>query len=662
MESRIMKNGKRFAALGLCGAVFAGCVFEGDQQVAQPGPSPIPSMQCGDVSAAQQQKGDSLVALAQRIQIGDVEMMVSGSEWNTVGDDRARAALGYYNQALAAAPGHCGALFGRALTQGQMLIQDQALNTVVSQALAKSSGGSAESGQASMPLAKAFKASPDEAAPLVLRVMSGMSQVDKPFISAQQDRFANELLPVLDSIIASLDAVLAHGDFAITFPTAEGGVIEIDAGEVGPVLGGLKVARAVVLVLSGYQWEIAKDGSYDWMDHVTDLQPSSFRNLTVVERSDMDHLTGLFRAGSPFTRVKPAWKASIQGIPNLLLQAVENAQTGLRYSLWEASHPEKQINDVYRVGTGESDDIDPKDLEGVIDALERTKKYLKGEVALEYHNGTHTLKLNFTKVFSWDGLQNFLPYHKVAPYETWFAPLAAAETEEIGFAGPTNGDSRAKIFSVLGYANSDAVGFLETNTGYQLLLHHEEDSWFGDGYTGPDVVLASLTQGAAPCTFNFVKHAGRHRVEPTLLFPDAASFVLTSETGSGVIDLKGSCRETAEGREYFTIRYGGEPAPFHFTDAAGNKTLDIHQLEAIVDDLGLAALTGKVVFPDPTFGGVFPGLNNDNIWSTMQSLDAVGPRINETCDENGNCTRELPNNPSDLDVWAHYLFWVDNLF
>jgi hypothetical protein len=661
MESRIMKNGRQIAAMGILGAMFAGCLFEGGQREIEPGPSPVPSMHCADLTEAQQKRGDSLVALAQRTQIGDVEMMVSGSEWKAVGEDRARAALGYYNQALAAAPGHCGALFGRALTQGQLLIQDQALNTVVSQSLEKSSGGLAKSARTAMPMAKAFKASPDEAAPLVLRVMSGLSQADKPYISAQQDRFANELLPVLDSIIASLDAVLAHGDFAITYPTAEGGAIEIDAGEVGPLLGGLKVARAVILVVAGYQWEIAKEGSYDWIDQVQDLRPSSFRNLTAPQRAGMDHLTGLFRAGSPFTRVKPAWKSSIQGIPNLLLQAVENAQTGLRYSLWEASHPEKQVQDVYRVGTGEGDDIDPEDLKGVIDALERTKKYLKGEVALDYHNGTHTLKVDFTRIFSWDGLQNFLPYHKVEPYETWFAPLARAGIREPE-PGPASGDPLAAILSALGYSTSDAVVLRETAAGYQVLLHHEEDFFFGDGYAGPDVVLADLSEGASSCTFSYVKHVGRHRVEPTLLFPDAGAFVLTSETGSGVIDLKDACMETPEGREYFSIRYEGEPAPFHFTDASGRKTLDVFQLEGIVEDLGLAALTGKVVFPDPTFGGVFPGLNNDNIWSTIQSLDAVGPRLDETCDQNGICTRKLPDNPSDLDVWARYLFWGDNLF
>ncbi len=651
------KSGTWMAALGLAGTMMAGCMFEGgDPQGVPAGPDPVPGMHCADLTPAQQKTGDSLVALAQTLQTSDVQMMVSGSrDWANVSEDRARASIAYYNQALKAAPGHCGALFGRALAQGQILLQDQRLNKVVSQAMPKSSASG------STPVAHAFKASADEAAPMVLRIASGLANVDKPYISAQQDHFANDLLPALDSVIASLDAVMAQGDFSITYPKPEGGVIEIDAGEVGPVLGGLKVARAVVLLVAGYQWEIARDGSYDWIDRASNLRPADFRNLDASQRADMDHLTGLFTVGSPFTRVKPAWKSAILGIPDLLLQAVENTQTGLRYALSQAGHPEKQINDVYRVGTGENDDIDPKDLEGVIDALERTKKYLKGEVTLEYHNGTHTLKLNFPKVFAWDGLQNFLPYHTVAPYATWFAPLNDNGTVAVEYS-PFSGDPGAKVRAALGLAPSDAIQFQATGTGWQAMLHHNPEAWFPDGYHGPDVLLADISAGPTPCTFSYVKHAGRRRVEPTLLFPNDNTFVTTDDNSQGVITLGNSCRVTAQGEEFISVSYASEAAPFYFTDAAGNKTLEISQFDKVVNDLGVAALTGKVVFPDPTFGGVFPGLNNDNFWSTIQSLDAVGPRLNEKCDATGACTHELPNNPSDLDVWAHYLFWVGILF
>ncbi|MEO6096441.1 MAG: hypothetical protein ABIW76_12360 [Fibrobacteria bacterium] len=661
MESLNGKSGTWLAALGVCGALMAGCLFEGGEQPAQqPGPKVISAMHCADLTLAQQKAGDSLVALAQKLQASDVEMMVSReSGWTEVGEARAHAAIAYYDQALAKSPGHCGALLGRALAQGQLLLQDKGLNTVVSQAMPTSSSGASVG---VFPVAQAFKSSGEDAAPLVMLLATGLSKVDKPFISAQQDRFADEVLPTLDSIIASLDGVLAKGDVSITFPTENGGVIEIDGGEVGPVLGGLKVARAVVLLLTGYQWEIAKDGSYDWMDRVGNLSQMDFADLDAVQRSDMDHLTGLFRTGSPFTRVKPAWKSAIQGIPDLLLQAVENTQTGLRYALSEAGHPEKQIHDVFRVGTAETDDIDPKELEGIIDALERSKKYLRGEVAVEYHNGTHTLNINFPKIFSWDGLQGFLPYHTVAEYQNWF-PAAPGAWEVSRESNLGYGDPRARIFTALGLSSSDAIRIDRNDTGYQVVLGGEKAPWFSAPYQGPDVLLADLAPGSAPCTFRYLKHAGRHRVEPTFIFPDANTFITTADRGAGVIDMGRTCRVGPEGEEYVTTIYQAGIAPYWFTDAAGHKTLDVAQVEQVVDDLGFAALTGKIVFPDPTFGGVFPGLTNENIWSNIQSLEWAGARIEVKCDEFGeNCVRSLPNNPSDLDVWARYLFWLDNLF
>jgi hypothetical protein len=188
------------------------------------------------------------------------------------------------------------------------------------------------------------------------------------------------------------------------------------------------------------------------------------------------------------------------------------------------------------------------------------------------------------------------------------------------------------------------------------------DAWF-NAYDGPDVLMAELTQGSNPCAFNYVKFAGRTRVEPTFIFPDADTWVTTDEKGQGSISLGNACVVTPAGAKFISKNYRGYSVPFYFTDAAGRKTLEPSEVENVADDLGLAALTGKIVFRDPTFGGVFPGLTNDNIWSTIQSLDAVGPRLGDHCDESGlECTREIPNNPSDLDVWAHYLFWLDNLF
>src|SRR5690349_17378358 len=102
-------------AVALGALLLSGCIF-GDGDVAETpkdGPRPQPTLRCADLTPAQQRVGDSLVALAQRLQSQDVEAVASirNPDWKTLDEANARAALGYYNEALAAAPGHCGALF-----------------------------------------------------------------------------------------------------------------------------------------------------------------------------------------------------------------------------------------------------------------------------------------------------------------------------------------------------------------------------------------------------------------------------------------------------------------------------------------------------------------------------------------------------------------------
>jgi hypothetical protein len=309
--------------------------------------------------------------------------------------------------------------------------------------------------------------------------------------------------------------------------------------------------------------------------------------------------------------------------------------------------------------------VDPKDLSGMIDALERTKKYLKGEVTLEYHKGTHTIRLDFPKIFAWDGLQNFLPNHTVRPYEQWFTPLAVTDSGYEQDWSPSiqdHGEAFLKIMAGVDLPSGDAIGIRTAANGkLNLVLSEDFNGWFMARYNGPEIVLAELTPGANACEYGYVKTSGRVRIRPDI-FAQENTFIDTDDKGQGTILLGHACRVTDGVPEYLVHDYTTKARPFYFTDAAGAKTLEMDEVESIVSDMGIAALTGKIVFKDPTFGGVFPGLNNDNIWSTIQSLDYSGARIDEHCDANGKCTQEIPNNPSDLDVWAHYLFWVDNIF
>lgn len=656
MMTRFRKTA-HIAALGLGGLMATGCFFYSEPDSLPPGPKTAPSVRCADLTADQQAKGDAFVAKAQAMQAADIEMMSNHNvDWQNVETTRVKNAISLYDQALAAAPGHCAAVFGKAMAQGMLLIQDQAVNEAVNQSLAKQGGA---------PLAKAFKTSAAEAAPLVLQVASGLGGSAKPFITAQQDRFADDVLPRLDTVIAALEAAMAMPDFSVRFLRPDGTPVEFDKGEVGPVLGGLKVAKAIVLLLAGVSWEIAKDGSYAWLDELSTVNPDQFQNLSPAQRRSLDHLTSLFAVGSPFTKVKAGWKESVRGIPALLLSAVENAQAGLRYAIDESKDPTKQVHDVFKVGKGEMDDVDPADLEKLIDALERTKKYLRGEVALVYHKTTagkvtHSLKVVFPKVFEWDGYQNYLPYHKVNPYEQWIVP-ANRHPDDLGreWESWLEGDAENLILQALGYSNMDWVS-VSGGTG-PYAVHLNDGDWSSLG-GGDDLELAELRPDPGnPCLIHYVKKYGRVRDNSKFGW-GLDAFHTVSDPKTGSIDLSSHCRVTGAGVEYKNWHNFEFVSPFHFTDAAGRKTLDVDDVEQAVETLGIAgALTGKIVFRDPTFGGLFPELTNENIWTVVQSLDGVGPRLEEKCGEHG-CEPVLDNNPSDLDVWFKYLFWLDNLF
>jgi hypothetical protein len=594
-------------------------------------------------------------------------------DWQTVDEARTHAALDYYNEALAAAPGHCGAIFGRGLAQAVLLIQDKGVNQAVASAVSD--------GQGSRPLAKAYKASRDEAAPLVLRVAAGLQTAgQKPFIEREQDRIATEILPGLDSVIASLDAVMTKENFSVDFPRNDGTYLQVDAGDIGPVVGGLKVVKAVILVICGYQWEVAQNGSYAWMDRLETINRSDYKHLAPRQKETLDHLTGLFQVGNAFTRAKPAWKPLIGNIPDLLLEAVNSTEAGLRYAKSEAAIPGSQDHDIYRVGTGEDADIDPAEIDSLIDALERTKKYLNGEVTIEYHRvddgrATHSLRMNFRKVFQWDGLQNFLPYFTVRPYDQWVTPLPVdtANPHETWLpewsSSPEAGVSLNRILQALdlpGNANIRMRAGPATG-GYQLMLTHDEDEWFAT-YHGPDVVMATLApQSGHACIFDYVQEMTRYRVRPSPIFPSDGDFTEEELNRSGTLSLGDACYEEAGGGRYRQADEPGLLRPFYFTDASGNKTLEVNEADQAVDRMGLSgALTGKVVFRDPTFGGVFPDLNNDNIWSKIESLQGTqGPRLDEVCETDPygepRCRKALPSNPSDLDVWSYHLMWLDEL-
>lgn len=519
---------------------FCGCIFQDKDRSANNkggGWEDFPNANlCGDLTPAQMAKADSLVSAAKPHLDGEAEFLSgdSAEAWSRLKRREVDSLGGIYAQALEAAPNHCGALFGKAIVTAYSVIADPALDSLVREAEGTDLDG-----------ADAIaKLSAEDAAPAMLDMRRGLASADKSLLTQAQDVSEKVLLPKLDSAILGLERVVGNSEFRFrigTGDTAED--LTFDRGEAAPLLATLKIAKALVILVAGYEWRPELDENYPHLKTLRDLQEDDLDSLTPDQKAALDHYTGLLRNGSAFTHIRAGWAERTASIPSLLDQSVSHVQAGLEYGILQEQKKLDQSRDPYRVGTDEGADIDPADLRDAIDRLERVKKYLRGEVLLTWARNSETLRIDFPKVFRINGIQGLLPYFRFRPYAEW----------------------------------NDRV------PGGDSLAHEDPD------------------------------------------FPDESSRM---------------------------------KSPFYFTNAAGDSTLDVMDLESYEGDLG--GLTGKIVLPDPTMGGVFPDLTNDNFWIKAQALGNVDSRVPSNCnadvfyaDSPEGC--RLPVQASDLDILVYFL-------
>lgn len=669
-------HSEKIYAFAVGAAILSGCVFSGDPVPTTKTDKPIVVTACADLAPAQKKTADSLVELATAKMTADMEYMFSDTvnDWASAKARNPNAALQLYDQALKVAPGHCGATFGRAVASSMMVTQDPKLDAFVSKAEDANNADNAGNGNAIPKVGSArglFKLAPDQAAPVLLKLSSDLSSVDYPTVTEFQALVESTLMPKVDSTIAALEQALAYDNFAFEFTTKDDRTIQLDQGEIGPMLAGLKVVKAWLTIAVGYQWELAVNGKYDWMDTINDIRTENFDHLRPGQTAALDQATGLFKTNSLFSKIKPAWKAKVNGIPTLLLSAIDNAQKGLRYSIAEAGKSTGQENDLYVVGTGPEADVDPADLQQAVDLLEHGRMYLTGEVAVTYNKGIRTLKVNFAKIFEIDGIQGKLPYFKFRPYTEWNDTVSA----DTSWSSEMYGDARNELLGKLGYdPDKDYMIYLRSsgNNSNNDSLEIVVPSWGGlkdtmingiHTYTNAgDTILATAVRNPdAPCTYSYNKSFNRELIpggsvkDPFNPISYSSPFRSVPTTASGTITLS-LCRETPTGVEYVQYMDVKTKGPIYFTNPAGTLTVDVADLDKYSDDI--PALETKIIFPDPTFSGVFPELTQANIWNVINSLKTVEPRAKQICDEvitpdgyyTNNCRMVKVSDPSDLDL------------
>jgi hypothetical protein len=268
--------------------------------------------------------------------------------------------------------------------------------------------------------------------------------------------------------------------------------------------------------------------------------------------------------------------------------------------------------------------------------------------------------VNFPKLFQINGLQGLLPYFKFNPYAEWNDTVSAdtewvaedyylPRTAQLEFLSKLGLGSKTSYDGSTGYWELYVSKSFYPDSGYHVEYFESNDTGF------IEISIANMVPDAGePCLFLFDKsydHGGE--------LPGGEGIRWNANPTTGSFRLS-ACRDAGDGTAEFADVSARIKGPFYFTDAQGNKTYGPEDPE--IDSL--EQLKGKVVFRDPTFGGVFPGLTNDNIWSTIESLDQVESRTQRVCPDYpdmGPCILVLPSNPSDLDYFEYNLYWLDDV-
>ena len=421
-------------------------------------------------------------------------------------------------------------------------------------------------------------------------------------------------IPSLDSAISFMTNIANDDKFTCTFPI-DNRDIELDRGEFGPVLAALYVAKATLTALVSINLDIDENGKYDWIDSLDDLEAK----VNYYNNHGIEHLFKFIGKDSKFTSVHNSWKSEFRSIPNMLDSAITYVQLGLQYGLEEAKTGlETQENDLYVVGDGEFADLSTKDAQKIIDSLTTIKKQFHEGFDIEYAKGK-TIKVNLSKLFeNTDGIQKFLPYHVVNDKSEWVNPDGGFYWSEA-----IEEEAYAQRY-MQGYVAQEYYKFnpnVKSNEIYGWPDEETSGTIYMDIYR-PSRIAAEIGYFADGCKIKFVvrKYEEGYSMNMTIGGDEP-----TTATEWKIPDLTlpaGMCKEEKGVAKYAVAFYENEvPNYGYFTDKNGNKTETIQGLingkmvDTEIEPYKYEDLRNIIIFPDVTFGGIFPDMTEDIFWN-----------------------------------------------
>ena len=420
-------------------------------------------------------------------------------------------------------------------------------------------------------------------------------------------------IPSLDSAISYMTNIANDDEFTCTFPIDDRDV-ELDRGEFGPVLAALYIAKASLTALVSINLDIDENGKYDWIDSLDDLEAK----VNYYDNHGFEHIAKLLGKDSKFTSIHDSWKKEFKNIPNLLDSAITYVQFGLQYGLEEAKNGlETQENDLYVVGDGEFADLSTKDAQKIIDSLTTIRKQLREGFDIEYAKGK-TIKVNVSKLFeNTDGILKFLPYHVVNDKSEWVNPDGGFYWSE---------DLEYQAYAQRFMQMYVAQEYYKFNPN---IKSNEISGWDDDETSGtmhmeiyrPERIHAEIGYYADGCKIKFII---RNYEEGYSMNMTVGGDEPTTQTSWKIPDVtlpEGMCKEEKGKIKYAVAYYENEVPNFgYFTDKDGKKTETIQGLingkmvDSEIEPYKYEDLRKIIIFPDVTFGGIFPDMTEDIFW------------------------------------------------
>lgn len=504
-----------------------------------------------------------------------------------------------YGKALKANPGNCEAQLGYALATITDLLNNKTLTDVIDTINSIVNGPESDEEFELPEVVALHKLGANEASKLIVKAGTVAKKTDQKVITDRlQDAIADELLPAVDTAIIYLSSIGMNSDFEMSVKF-EDNTLNIDQSVTAPALGSVYVLRAVLTALASFNIDFSKDGKYDWIDSLLNLNETNYKDNVGAQ-----YAVELLSYDNPFGTVKDEWKDRYLKIPEDLRKAITSINCGFMYKLEKIETGKSQENDLYIVGDDEDADLSVKDMQSVMDTLEAFKNALEyGTIKVELDD-KKTLDINLKSFFKLTSdVKAYAPYYEMVHPQDWF------KSEYITWGDEFEG-SGAEY-----YVTTEIQNTL-TNSDNVLYnsVYFEDD---GDGLILS--VAAEYDEGRAEATYSVtidgceVKFIDNEDYEYISYDEDSDFVPAKYDFGEVIVLPEEKCR-IDDGE----VRYAddsGAPNIFNLTDSKGKVTISFTEL--INGTYDPEELKHLIVFPDYTFAGVFPKMTKDEFWSIM---------------------------------------------